>query len=256
MRKTDWPVFLERQRGHMLVGLLYLVGAIALARAAVIAQALDPWEEFWIVFLFSLFLIWAAVATYFAKDRLAPPVSGESIEGRLQEWIQKSRFANQKLADSTSYRFAYRITMPDGQVVIIGRPTSLDNALRYRTDVTIPERHRRILNDIGEAGRRRFIIDYLAECARARAHVTSTRALPLTVRIERTLPITRNLSAEQLWATLEGLQQDVVIAVTHIDMCLEKLRPLADAGLVMSANTTESPETQVWAQTPRQAQAS
>jgi len=121
--------------------------------------------------------------------------------------------------------------------------------------VTLPERHRRTLNDIGEAGRRRFIVEYLAECARARAHVTSTRALPLTVRIERTIPITRSLSAEQLWATLEGLQQDVVIAVTHIDICLEKLRPLTDAGLTIS-NTTESPETQVWAHAPRQAQAS
>ena len=64
------------------------------------------------------------------------------------------------------------------------------------------------------------------------------------------------LMDEQLWATLEGLQQDLVIAVTHIDICLEKLRPLTDAGLTISANTTESPETQVWAHPPRQAQAS
>jgi hypothetical protein len=240
----------------MLVGLLYLAGAIALARAAVIAQALNPWEEFWIVFLFSLFLIWAAVATYFAKDRLTPPVSGENIEERLQAWIQKSRFANQKMADSTSYRFAYRITVADGQAIIIGRPTSLDNSLRYRTDVTIPERHRRALNDIGEAGRRRFLIEYLAECARARAHVVSTRALPLTVRIERMLPITRDLSGEQLWSTLERLLQDVVIAVTHIDMCLEKLKPLTNDGVTLPANSSPSPETQVWAQSSRQAQAS
>jgi hypothetical protein len=255
MRKTDWPGFWENQRGRLLVGLLYLAGAIALARAAVIAQALDPWEEFWIVFLFSLFLIWAAVATYFAKDRLSPPVSGQNVEERLQEWIQKSRFPNQKMADSTSYRFAYRITTPDSQAIIIGRPTSLDSSLRYRTDVTIPERHRRILNDIGEAGRRRFIIDYLAECARARAHVTSTRALPLTVRIERTLPITRGLGGEELWATLEGLQQDVVIAVTHIDVCLEKLKLFTHDTMALGANSVENTETQVWARSPSQAQA-
>jgi hypothetical protein len=248
MRKADWPGFWERQRGRFLLGLLYLAGAVALGRVAVIAQVLNPWQEFCIVFLFSLFLIWAAVATYFGKDRLAPPVSGENIEARLQEWIQKSRFANQKLADSTSYRFAYRLTAPDGQMVVIGRPTVLDNSLRYRTDVTIPERHRRTLNDIGESGRKRFIVEYLAECAKARAHVSSTRALPLTVRIERMLPITRDLNGEHLWATLEGLQQDVIIAVTHVDLCLERLRTLTEAaGATLSASASLSTEAEIWA---------
>ena len=67
------------------------------------------------------------------------------------------------------------------------------------------------------------MIEYMAECAKARVNIIS-RALPLTVKIERTRPITRHLSADDLWAGLEAVLQDVVIAVSHIDLCLERVR--------------------------------
>jgi len=220
--------FWEKNRQRFLLGVLCLAGAVALGRVAVMAQALDPWRNFWIVFLFALFLLWAALATFMAKDRFAGLISSENIEAHLNVWLLKFRFANQKLPDSSGARFAYRITIPDGQVVIISRPASLDNYLRYRTDVTIPERHRRALNDMGENGRRRFMIEYLAECAKARVRITSARGLPLTVRIERTLPVSRDLSADDFWAGLEAIQQDVVIAVTHVDWCIERMSEAQD----------------------------
>jgi hypothetical protein len=167
MQKPDWDVFWEKRRPSFVFGVLCLVGAIAVGRVAVIAQKLDPWQDFWVVFLFSLLLIWAAVATFFARSRFIQRVSSENIEARLNEWILKFRFASQKLPDSAGYRFAYRITAGDGQAIVIGRPTKLDNYLRYRTDVTVPERHRRALNDLGENGRARFMAEYMAECAKA-----------------------------------------------------------------------------------------
>jgi len=224
MRISDWDGFWSRQKPRLLFGLLCLAGAVALARVAMIAQRLDPWQDFSIVFFASLFLIWAVVATFLAQDRFREVVSSENIEARLNEWFLKFRFANQKLADSANHRFAYRVTAPDGQVIIIARPTTLDNYLRYRTDVTILDRHRRVLNDLGENGRKRFMTEYTAECAKARVHVTSARALPFTVRLERILPITRHLDAGDLWAALEAMQQDVIIAVTQIDLCVDRIR--------------------------------
>ena len=223
MRKPAWDIFLDKQRPSFLFGVLCLAGAVSLGRVAVIAQRLDPWQDFWVVFLFSLFLIWGAVATFFGRNRLVQAVSSSNIEARLNEWILKFRFASQKLADSAGYRFAYRITAPDGQVIVVGQPTKLDNYLRYRTDVTVPERHRRALNDLGENGRRRFMIEYSAECAKARVNITS-RALPLTLKIERTRPITRDLGADELWTGLETILQDVNIVLSHIDLCLERVR--------------------------------
>lgn len=220
---SDWNGFWSRQRPRLFFGLLCLAGAVALARVAMIVQKLDPWQAFWAVFFASLFLIWAVVATFLAQDRLREVVSSENIEARLNEWFLTFRFANQKLADSANHRFAYRVTAPDGQVIIIARPATLDNYLRYRTDVTILDRHRRILNDLGESGRKRFMTEYTAECAKARVHVTSARALPFTVRLERILPITRHLNAGDLWKALEAMQQDVVIAVTQIDLCVARV---------------------------------
>ncbi len=240
----------EKQRPSFLFGVLCLVGAVALGRVAVIAQRLDPWQDFWVVFLFSLFLIWATIATFVGRSHLSQTVSSENIETRLNEWILKFRFANQKLADSSGYRFAYRITAPDGQVIVIGRPAKLDNYLRYRTDVTVLERHRRALNDLGENGRRRFTIEYMAECAKARVHITA-RTLPLTVRIERTLPITRHLNADDLWTGLEALLHDVVIAVTHIDLCLERVREPRDETntALFAAPSASATDAETWTHT-------
>ena len=103
---------------------LCLVGAVVLGRVAVIAQRLEPWQDFWVVFLFSVLLIWAAVATFIARSHFAQRVSKENIEARLNEWILKFRFASQKLADSSGYRFAYRVTAADGQAIVIGRRQS------------------------------------------------------------------------------------------------------------------------------------
>lgn len=224
MRLPDWPTLWAKQRSRFALGLLCLLGAVALGRVAVLSQGLESWQNFWIVFLFSLCLIWAAIATFLARERTGQPVSSENVEGRLYEWIRKSRFPNQKLADSAGYRFAYRITAPDGQVMVIGRPTASDNSLRFKTDVMIMERHRRALNDLGESGRKRFMIEYMAECSRARVHINSARALPFTVRIERTVPITRDLSDNALWAALEEMHQDVAVALTHTDLCLARMR--------------------------------
>jgi hypothetical protein len=249
MPKPNWSGLWEKQRVRFSFGLLCLGGAVALGRVAVIAQTLPPWQNFWIVFLFALFLIWAAVATYVAKEYFAQAVSNENIEGRLNEWILKFRFASQKLADSSSYRFAYRITAPDGQPVVIGRPMALDNYLRYRSDLTILERHRRALNDLGENGRRRFMIEYMAECSKARVHVISARALPLTVKIERTIPVTRHLSSNDFWAALEAMQQDVAVAVTHIDLCLERVRGSQNGSTAASSTPpvhSGAPEAEAW----------
>jgi hypothetical protein len=249
MWKPEWAGFWEKQRLRFLGGLLCLAGAIALGRIAVIAQSLTPWQDFWVVFLFSLFLIWAAVATFVGRERGQDPVSGENIEARLNDWLLKFRFANQKLADSSSHRFAYRVSAPDGQVVIIARPASLDNYLRYRTDLTILDRHRRALNDLGENGRRRFMVEYMSECARARVHIVSARAWPLTVRIERTLPITRHLNGDDLWATLELMQQDAVIALTHIDLSLERMKESVPGLPTIAARTISpaaSPDAETW----------
>ena len=228
MRKPAWDILWQNQRARFFGAILCLAGAIALARVAVMAQGLDPWRDFWIIFLFALVLLWAALATFMARDKSAAAVSSENIEAHLNNWLLRFRLGNQKLADSSSYRFAYRVTAPDGQVIIISRPATLDNYLRYRTDLTILDRHRRALNDLGESGRRRFMLEYMAESARARVHVTSARALPLTVRIERTLPITRDLDGRDLWTALEAMQQDVVIAATHVDLCIERARELKD----------------------------
>jgi hypothetical protein len=248
MWKPEWAGFWEKQRLRLLGGLLCLAGAVALGRIAVIAQALTPWQDFWVVFLFSLFLTWAAVATFVGRDHSAEAVSGENVEARLNDWLLKFRFANQKLGDSSSYRFAYRVTAPDGQVVIIARPTALDNYLRYRTDLTILDRHRRALNDLGENGRRRFMVEYMSECARARVHIVSARALPLTVRIERTLPITRHLNGDDLWGTLEAMQQDIVIALTHIDLCLERMKESSPNLQIVpkTVASTTAPDAETW----------
>ena len=252
MLKPEWAGFWEKQRLRFLGGLLCLAGAVALGRIAVIAQSLNPWQDFWVVFLFSLFLVWAAVATFVGRERSQEAVSGENIEARLNDWLLKFRFANQKLADSSSYRFAYRVTTADGQVVIIARPTALDSYLRYRIDLTILDRHRRALNDLGENGRRRFMVEYMSECAKARVHIVSARALPLTVRIERTLPITRHLNGDDLWETLEAMQQDVVIALTHIDLCLERMKELLPGIQTISPRTVSpatSPDAETWTHT-------
>lgn len=256
MRKPDWDGFWEKQRASLVFGVLCLAGAVAVGRVAVIAQALDPWQDFWVVFLFSLCLIWAAVATFVGRSRLVQAVSRENVEARLNEWILKFRFANQKLPDSAGYRFAYRITAREGQVVVIGQPAKLDNYLRYRTEVTVLERHRRALNDLGENGRRRFMTEYTAECAKARVQI-SARALPLTVKIERTLPITRQLNAHDLWAGLEAMLQDVVIAVTHIDLCLERVREPRDGTEteLFAASSSSTAEAETWTQTTPAAKA-
>jgi len=251
MQKPDWDVFWEKRRPSFVFGVLCLVGAIAVGRVAVIAQKLDPWQDFWVVFLFSLLLIWAAVATFFARSRFIQRVSSENIEARLNEWILKFRFASQKLPDSAGYRFAYRITAGDGQAIVIGRPTKLDNYLRYRTDVTVPERHRRALNDLGENGRARFMAEYMAECAKARVNISSARALPLTVRIERTRPITRHLNADDLWTGLEAILQDIVIVVSHIDLCLERVREPREeiTSAMFAAPSSSTPDTESWTDT-------
>jgi hypothetical protein len=245
--ESNWNVFWEKQRPSFFFGVLCLVGAVAHGRVAVIAQKLDPWQDFWVVFLFSLSLIWAALATFVGRSHLVQAVSSENVEARLNEWILKFRFVNQKLADSLGYRFAYRITAREGQVVVIGQPAKLDNYLRYRTDVAVIERHRRVLNDLGENGRRRFMIEYTAECAKARVQI-SARALPLTVKIERTLPITRHLNADDLWAGLEAMLQDVVIAVTHIDLCLERVRGPRDEtqSALFAAPSSSAPDAEKW----------
>jgi hypothetical protein len=251
MRIPDWDGFWERRRPSFLFGVLCLVGAIAVGRVAVIAQRLDPWQDFWVVFLFSLLLIWAAIATFVGRSHFVQAVSSKNIETRLNEWILKFRFASQKLADSSGYRFAYRITAVDGQVIVIGRPTKLDNYLRYRTDVTVPERYRRALNDLGENGRRRFMIEYMAECAKARVHIASARALPLTVKIERTLPITRHLNADDLWAGLEAMLQDVVVVLSHIDLCLERVSESRDEihTALFAAPSSSTAEPDPWTDT-------
>ena len=255
MWQPDWPTLWAKQRPRFLLGFLCLLGAVALGRVAVIAQALESWQDFWIVFLFSLCLIWAAIATFVARERATQPVSGANVEARLNEWIRKFRFPNQKLADSAGYRFAYRITAPDGQVVIIGRPTTSENTLRYKTDVMVLERHRRALNDLGEIGRKRFMIEYMAECSRARVYITSARALPFTVRIERALPITRDLADGTLWAALEAIHHDVAIALTHAELCLSRVKepqsdvivPINSASVSPSAN----PDNETWSHSPR-----
>ena len=250
MWRSDAAGFWEKQRPRLLFGLLCLAGAVALGRVAVIAQALPPWQDFWIVFLFALFLMWASVATFLARNDLAQIVSATNVETRLNEWFLRFRFANQKLADSANSRFAYRVTAPQGQVVIISLPTGLDNYLRYRAELTIPERHRRALNDMGENGRRRFMIEYMAECAKARVHLISARALPLTVKVERTVPITRRLDSEDLWAALEAIQQDLNIALTHVDLSIERIKaqrplerdapiPLIESSVSASLSGTE-----------------
>lgn len=253
MRHPDWPTLWSKQRPRFVLGLLCLLGAIALGRVAVLAQGLESWQNFWVVFLFSLCLIWAAIATFIARERLGQPVSSENVEGRLNEWIRKFRFPNQKLADSAGYRFAYRITAPDGQVVVIGRPTASDNSLRFKTDVMILERHRRALNDLGENGRKRFMVEYMAECSRARVHITSARALPFTVRIERTVPITRELSDNALWAALEAMHQDVAVALTHTDLCLARMRE-AQSDVIVPMTAASSPsaasDAETWTNRP------
>lgn len=253
MRLPDWPALWAKQRSRFLLGLLCLLGAVALGRVAVLAQGLQSWDDFWIVFLFSLCLIWAAIATFVAREKTGQAVSSENVEDRLNEWIRKFRFPNQKLADSAGYRFAYRITAPDGQVVIIGRPSASESSLRFKTDVMILERHRRALNDLGEIGRKRFMIEYMAECSRARVHITSARALPFTVRIERSVPITRELSDNALWAALEAMHQDVAIALTHTDLCLTRVRESqSDVIVPMTAASSPSPTTdaETWTNRP------
>jgi len=254
MRFPDWPALWAKQRPRFVLGVLCLFGAIALGRVAVLAQGLESWQNFWIVFLFSLCLIWAAIATFVARERIGQPVSSENVEGRLNEWIQKFRFPNQKLADSAGYRFAYRITAPDGQVMVIGRPTTSDNALRFKTDVMILERHRRALNDLGESGRKRFMVEYMAECSRARVQITSARALPFTVRIERTVPITRDLSDNALWAALEAVHQDVAVALTHTDLCLARIRESHSDVIVPMTGVSSSPaatsDAETWSNQP------
>ena len=79
MLKPEWAGFWEKQRLRFLGGLLCLAGAVALGRIAVIAQSLNPWQDFWVVFLFSLFLVWAAVATFVGRERSQEAVSGENI---------------------------------------------------------------------------------------------------------------------------------------------------------------------------------
>jgi hypothetical protein len=242
-----------KQRPRFDLAVLCLLGAIALGRVAVLAQGLQTWQNFWIVFLFSLCLMWAAIATFVARERIGEPVSPENVEGRLNEWIRKFRFPNQKLADSAGYRFAYRITAPDGQVVVIGRPTASDNSLRFKTDVMILERHRRALNDIGESGRKRFMVEYMAECSRARVQITSARALPFTVRIERTVPITRELSDNALWAALETVHQDVAIALSHTDLCLARVRESQSDVIVPMTTASSSPaasDAETWSNRP------
>ena len=240
MWRSDAAGFWEKQRPRLLFGLLCLAGAVALGRVAVIAQALSPWEEFSVVFLFALFLIWASVASFLAGNDLAQIVSATNVEARLNEWFLRFRFANQKLADSANSRFAYRVTAPHGQAVIISLPTGLDNYLRYRAELTIPERHRRALNDMGENGRRRFMIEYMAECAKARVHLISARALPLTVKVERTVPITRRLDSEDLWAALEAIQQDLNIALTHVDLSIERIKAQTSLGRDAAVAVIES----------------
>lgn len=253
MRQLDWAAFWAKQRPRFVLGLLCLLGALALGRVAVVAQGLESWQEFWIVFLFSLCLIWAAIATSIARERIGQPVSGETVEGVLNEWIRRFRFPNQKLADSAGYRFAYRITAPDGQVVIIGKPTSSDSTLRFKTDVMVLERHRRALNDLGEHGRKRFMTEYMSECSRARVHITSARALPFTVRIERTVPITRDLNDEILWAALESMHQDVAIALTHTDLCLARMKETQSDVIVpmtTPSSTSGASDAETWSHLP------
>jgi hypothetical protein len=253
MRHLDWAAFWAKQRPRLVLGILCLLGAVALGRVAVVAQGLQSWQEFWIVFLFSLCLIWAAIATSVARERIGQPVSGENVESILNEWIRRFRFPNQKLADSAGYRFAYRITAPDGQVVIIGKPTTSDSSLRFKTDVMVLERHRRALNDLGEHGRKRFMIEYMSECSRARVHITSARALPFTVRIERTVPITRDLNDEILWAALESMHHDVAIALTHADLCLVRMKETqSDVIVPMTAPSPASGASDVenWSHSP------
>jgi hypothetical protein len=94
------------------------------------------------------------------------------------------------------------------------------------------------------------MIEYTAECAKARVQIAA-RALPLTVRIERTLPITRHLDADDLWAGLEAMLQDVVIVVSHIDLCLERVREPRDETptALYEAPSSSTPDAETWTQT-------
>ena len=249
MAFTDWLHRMwEEQRPNLVWCVLGLMAAMLIGIGAALTKGLTGWQQFGIIAILAFFLIWAVIATIRAAQVPSRATTVNNVEQLINEWILKFRIKNQRL-DDTNCHFSYEVTLPDTVLrSVLMRPTGvLANYLQFYCPINITDDQLAQLTKLGNQGKSLFLQEYLAECAKARANVRVTESKDdqrLHMRIDKIFPITAYLNESDFLTALGALQQDLAIAITHIDVCISRVRNnigSATQPLLLTPSTEASP---------------
>src|SRR5947207_5409333 len=131
----------------IVVSLLGLIVAIPTA----LLNGLTWWQRLIVVFMFSILLVWASIATYKARkiDKIdtlpvtvgeADLVTIENIEDRLKEWIDHFALSNRRVPvpDTDGFHFVYSVSISSDIplfTLLVTIIKKFENYLTFRTTV-------------------------------------------------------------------------------------------------------------------------
>src|SRR5213082_2855333 len=118
MSKPTWIGKLwEEQRPNIVFWIGGFAVTALLGLGAVLTKGLTSWQQFGIITILAIFLVWAVMATIYARRLLksAPvepdPVTPENIEEKINEWFRNFRLTSQKQPDEPGCHFNYFVSI-------------------------------------------------------------------------------------------------------------------------------------------------
>jgi len=124
--------------------------------------------------------------------------------------------------------------------MLVARVRKFENYITFRTTVEFPSQQKQDFSALSPEGQSRFRTELFSELSKARVHYVEID-LPNSFTIERTLPITSQLSEADFVESLTATNQDAWIGMTSVNLCMERTKGIYHSQPQSSPSTPAPP---------------
>jgi len=140
------------------------------------------------------------------------PVTQENIEKQVKTWLEEFNYSVKKINDE-NYYFAFEAGLPDGRHLVVRRSKKRDHYLFVVTEVALSAEDARDFANLSSTQQAELTAEIGLEMSRER--VEWALHLPDPISLMDTVPITPNLTADDLVKTI-GNVDGAVIGVSEL----------------------------------------
>jgi len=211
-------------RGNVKFWISTVVAAGAVAAIAALVHGLSFWQDVALIFLFSVILVWAVIASVYLAPRKpeSSAITPENVEPAIRAWLDAFGLGTRKLTESAMH-FAYEVRTHTGIPVAVLRTRGHPHYITLISKIEMAAGHKVVFDRLTEPEKAEFGRKLVLEAAKAKiAYETDATFEKLT--IEKRIPITAELAEANL---IDGIGEITFAALVMIATIAQSLESRA-----------------------------